>query len=160
MEKGLVALVNIARGTRLLCEKPFLIGQPKTLADLERHLATQLKSLPKASQRAFLTLHNHYPGQGYPFSHTFKTNALSPVAQIHGDQARASVFAERSMQYRVVCGGEDSPEAKRMKGFVARPASHGSFGVGSRKWKTTKGMVPKGLDGADLEKWLWGGRGG
>jgi hypothetical protein len=299
-------VVDIPRGTRLLCVKPLLIAESKTLADLERHLATQLKSLPKAALRTFLTLHNNYPGQGYPFSYTFKTNALpygpdSPIGAVypttclinhscipnahnnwddqanhetiyaihpisageeisiaydaggpsptrlaslrqsfgfecncnlcflpassllasdtcrqciqsldaaignssrmlskpqdalrdcqtllrvledeyngyagvlgsrvyydafqisiaHGDQARANIFAERSMQYRVVCEGEDSPEAKRMKGFVARPASHGSFWVGSRKWKTVKGLVSKGLDEAELEEWLWGGK--
>jgi hypothetical protein len=280
-------VVDIPRGTRLLCVKPLLIAESKTLADLERHLATQLKSLPKAALRTFLTLHNNYPGQGYPFNYTFKTNALpygpdSPIGAVypttclinhscipnahnnwddqanhetiyaihpisageeisiaydaggpsptrlassllasdtrrqciqsldaaignssrmlskpqdalrdcqtllrvledeyngyagvlgsrvyydafqisiaHGDQARANIFAERSMQYRVVCEGEDSPEAKRMKGFVARPASHGSFWVGSRKWKTVKGLVSKGLDEAELEEWLWGGK--
>ncbi|KAH8727791.1 hypothetical protein GQ44DRAFT_737973 [Phaeosphaeriaceae sp. PMI808] len=64
--RGLVARFNISVGTRIICEKPLL----------ERSIAAKLKALPKTSQREFLSLHNNYPGMKYPFSHTFKTNAL------------------------------------------------------------------------------------
>jgi hypothetical protein len=33
----------------------------------------------------------------------------------HGDQARASAFAERGYKMRVICEGEDSPETRKLK---------------------------------------------
>jgi hypothetical protein len=72
----------------------------------------------------------------------------------HGDQARASAFAERGFRSRVVCEGEDSPEARQIKSLMENPAGHRSFGA-SKRWKTAKGLVPKGLDTDDFEKWLW-----
>lgn len=73
----------------------------------------------------------------------------------HGDQARASVFAERAYKARVCCGGEDSPEAKRMKSLSTTPAGHIGYSVFSRKWKTAKSMIPNGLDEAQFEAWLF-----
>jgi hypothetical protein len=73
----------------------------------------------------------------------------------HGDQARASVFAERSYETRVLCEGGDSPEAKRMKALALRPATHATFGMGSMKWKTSKALVPKELDDAQLQDSLF-----
>lgn len=73
--KGLVARFNISRGTRILCEEPLLIIQPKPREELELLLATKLKVLSRASQRQFLSLHNNFPGK-YPFSGIVKTNAL------------------------------------------------------------------------------------
>ncbi|WEW61399.1 hypothetical protein PRK78_006889 [Emydomyces testavorans] len=76
------------------------------------------------------------------------------ISITHGDQARASVFAERAYRSRLVCEGEDSPETKRMKSLMERPAAHRNFGA-SRRWKTAKNMVPKGLGSDEFEKWLW-----
>jgi hypothetical protein len=73
--KGLTACVNIAPGTLIICERPLLTAQPMPPNELERMLAAGLKVLPKTSQRQFLSLHNNFPGK-YPFSNTFKTNAL------------------------------------------------------------------------------------
>lgn len=73
----------------------------------------------------------------------------------HGDQARASVFADRAQRARVCCEGEDSPETKRMRELAARPAGHMSCSMLSSKWKTTRKMVPKGLDEAQFEAWLF-----
>jgi len=72
----------------------------------------------------------------------------------HGDQARASVFAERGYEARVLCEGEDSPATRNMKALRGNPAGHRNFGA-SRRWRTGKGMVPKGLDAEGFEKWLW-----
>ncbi|TVY51235.1 SET domain-containing protein 5 [Lachnellula cervina] len=72
----------------------------------------------------------------------------------HGDQARASVFAERGFRSRVICEGEDSPETQNIKGLMENPATHRNSGV-SKRWKTAKKLVPKGLDNAGFEKWLW-----
>jgi hypothetical protein len=43
------------------------------------------------------------------------------ISIIHGDQARASAFAKMSFSARVLCEGEDSPEAKKMKPLVENP---------------------------------------
>lgn len=72
----------------------------------------------------------------------------------HGDQARASVFAGRGHKSRVICEGEDSPETRKVKNLMENPAGHRNFGVSSR-WKTAKGLVPKGLDTGEFERWLW-----
>lgn len=77
------------------------------------------------------------------------------VSIVHGDQARASVFAERAYTARVICEGEDSPETKRVKSLASKPSGHSSFGLCSTKWKTSKKMVPKGLTVAQFEKWLF-----
>ncbi|PTB34877.1 hypothetical protein M441DRAFT_74731 [Trichoderma asperellum CBS 433.97] len=42
----------------------------------------------------------------------------------HGDQARASMFAERAYKARVICEGEDSPETLRVKSLAVKPADH------------------------------------
>lgn len=73
----------------------------------------------------------------------------------HGDQARASVFADRAYKLRVLGEGEDSPETRRMHNLARKPSEHRAFGLCSRRWKTTKEMVPKGLDKAEFEKWLF-----
>jgi hypothetical protein len=72
----------------------------------------------------------------------------------HGGQARASAFAERGFRTRVMCEGEDSPETQRIKSLRDSPARHSNFGK-SNRWKTAKGLAPKGLDTDEFEKWLW-----
>lgn len=73
----------------------------------------------------------------------------------HGDQARASVFADKAYKARVCCEGEDSPETKRMRSLSAKPAGHMGYGLLSKEWNTTRKMVPKGLDEAQFEGWLF-----
>ncbi len=41
-----------------------------------------------------------------------------------------------------------------MKNLMANPAGHINFGASTR-WKTAKGLVPKGLDTGGFERWLW-----
>lgn len=76
------------------------------------------------------------------------------ISICHGDQARASVFAERGFRSRVMCEVEDGPETRQIKSLMENPAGHRNFGA-SNKWKTAKGLVPKGLDTGEFEKWLW-----
>ena len=76
------------------------------------------------------------------------------ICIMHGDQARASVFAKRGYESRIACEGEDSPATQNIKNLVANPAAHRNYGT-SRKWKTTKEQVPKGLDADEFEHWLW-----
>lgn len=73
----------------------------------------------------------------------------------HGDQARASAFADKAYKARVCCEGEDSPETKRMRSLSAKPAGHMGYGLLSKEWNTTRKMVPKGLDEAQFEGWLF-----
>ncbi|KAH6644880.1 hypothetical protein C7974DRAFT_29811 [Boeremia exigua] len=296
--RGLVACVDIASGTRILCEEPIFTSLNLSSVDLERNIAAKLKALSKTSQRQFLSLHNNFPGK-FPFSNTFKTNALpcgadSPIGAVypticlinhscisnshhswnsllkketihatrpiaagdeitisydggntsdlrrkqlkeafgfecdcarcscsaadlqasnarrmriktlddaigdafcmslkpgqslracqsllkvlsdefeqcagvlnarlyydafqicvaHGDQARARVFAERSWASRVHCEGEDSPEALRVQSLAREPAAHPSFELCSKRWRTKKGMAPKGLNAEKFE---------
>lgn len=300
--KGLVARVNIPKGTRIICEKPLLQAGPMPRDALEAFLASKLKAMSRESQRQFLSLHNNFPAKN-PFSGIFKTNALpcgsgSPIGGVyptvclinhscmpnahnswdsakehetiyairsiekgaeitisydhggtsserqvfleesfgfsctcscctlppfllqasdnrrtqiqelddaigdpfcmqsnprkslrncyslirvldqefdegagaliarlyydafqisiaHGDQARASIFAERAYKARVICEGEDSPETLRVKSLALQPALHGSFEVYSRKWKSVRDSVPKGLDTAEFDEWLF-----
>lgn len=76
--RGVIACVDIAAGTLLLCEKPLFTNTLTGYGgskDLEAFFAAKLKSLTKEQQRRFLTLHNAHPNMP-PFAGTFKTNAL------------------------------------------------------------------------------------
>lgn len=300
--KGLVARVDIAKGTRIFCEKPLLTVQLMPDEALELVLAAKLRAMTKTEQRQYFSLHNNFPGKPvlgsilktnglpcgtdshnggiYPticlinhcclpnshnnwndeikhetihaiqpikagqeitisydhggpsaerqaflnkafgfdckcsictlppaelrdsdarralIQHLFKAigdpyrMASEPVESLrdcysllqtlkkefkdhtgahgcrlyydafqicvsHGDQARASAFAEKAYKARVCCEGEDSPETKRMRSLSARPADHMSYGLLSKKWNTTRKMVPKGLDEAQFDSWLF-----
>ena len=76
------------------------------------------------------------------------------ISITHSDQARASIFAQRAYQSRIICEGDDSPETQQMKRFMQDPTAHRNFGV-SRRWRTAKTMIPKGLDVVAFENWLW-----
>ncbi|CAH0046640.1 unnamed protein product [Clonostachys solani] len=73
----------------------------------------------------------------------------------HGDKARASVFAERSYDVRLMCEGGDTPEAKKVKMLAANPSAHRSFMAYSSKWKTTKKEKHGGADNEAFERWLF-----
>ncbi|KAI1773180.1 hypothetical protein F4818DRAFT_423497 [Hypoxylon cercidicola] len=73
--RGLIALRDIAKGTRIIRESPLLIVRSMPQPALEGSLAAKLKALSKEQQRQFLSLHNNHPGQ-YAFSGIVKTNAL------------------------------------------------------------------------------------
>lgn len=77
------------------------------------------------------------------------------VCIVHGDQARASVFAEKAYRARASAEGEDSPEAQRMRSLSLKPAGHISFGMYSMKWESARNALPRGLDTAQFESWLF-----
>jgi hypothetical protein len=77
------------------------------------------------------------------------------ISIAHGDQARASLFAERSYASRVICEGEDSPETMKMQSLAREPTNHNSFERCSKKWKTKKGVIPRGLSLENFENWLF-----
>ena len=76
------------------------------------------------------------------------------ISIAHGDQARASVFAQRGHKSREICEGEDSPETRKVENLMENPTGHRNFGASTR-WRTAKGLVPKGLDTGGFERWLW-----
>ncbi|KAI0183968.1 hypothetical protein EV127DRAFT_457200 [Xylaria flabelliformis] len=85
--KGLVAKVDIPKGTRIICEKPLFTLRSSAPPSVHRLVAEKLKPLPKDKQREFLSLHNNFPGQ-YAFAGIMRTNALpcgpdSPVGGIY-----------------------------------------------------------------------------
>ncbi|KAG5982535.1 hypothetical protein E4U55_001755 [Claviceps digitariae] len=73
----------------------------------------------------------------------------------HGDQARASIFAEKSYKIRVLCQGKESPETNSVRFLALNPARHPSFEVCSRRWKTRVDMVKTGVRPEHFERWLW-----
>ena len=76
------------------------------------------------------------------------------ISITHSDQARASIFARRAHKSRVICEGEDSPETRKVKDLMENLAGHWNSAASTR-WKTAKGLVPKGLNAGEFERWLW-----
>lgn len=72
----------------------------------------------------------------------------------NGDQARASVLAERTYQGRLVCEG-DTVITQRLRALAMNPARDEKFGITSKRWGTLKNMVPEGLDAAQFDAWLF-----
>lgn len=73
--KALIATHALKPGTLLLADPPLLTTACITSGDnTESDLARALRALPKESQRAFLSLHNNFPGQGSPLSNIVRSN--------------------------------------------------------------------------------------
>jgi hypothetical protein len=84
--KGLIARKDITPGTLILSDKPLLKTDVITsMETVEKDLARALKSLPKEHQRAFLSLHNNYPGKN-PLSNIIRSNGypLGPASDVGG----------------------------------------------------------------------------
>ncbi|KAI1763147.1 SET domain-containing protein [Hypoxylon sp. FL1150] len=73
--RSLVALCDIAKGTRILCEGPLFTVNNMPSAELDKVLVPKIKALSKEQQRVFLSLHNNFPGK-HAFAGIVKTNAL------------------------------------------------------------------------------------
>ncbi|KAF7921118.1 uncharacterized protein EAE97_011386 [Botrytis byssoidea] len=92
--QGVLATQLIAPGTLLFAEKPLLTTETLTSpSTVEKQLAKLLRGLPKESQRAYLSLHNNYPGQGSPLTNIIRSNAYplgpnSPIGGIFKDISR------------------------------------------------------------------------
>jgi hypothetical protein len=76
------------------------------------------------------------------------------VCNMHGDLARARVFARQYCSAKKMAAGDDCIAYLEMKPFVKNPQKHDSFGV-TEKWKTRAESVPKGLGRIEFERWLW-----
>jgi hypothetical protein len=91
--------------------------------------------------------------QEYAFEAPLYYDAFQ-ISIAHAGQARASVFAERAYQARLICEGEDSPGTARMKVFMQDPEQHPSFGE-SERWRMAKSALPHGIHEVLFEEWLW-----
>ncbi|PMD21115.1 SET domain-containing protein [Hyaloscypha hepaticicola] len=76
------------------------------------------------------------------------------VCNMHGDLARARVFAKQYCSAKKMAAGEDCIGLLEMKPFVKNPQKHESFGV-TDDWKTKAESMPKGLGRREFERWLW-----
>lgn len=54
---------------------------------------------------------------------------LFQMLAAHGDKAAASGWARKVYEQRVILGGDDSPEAQRMKSLAEDPERHQMFGM-------------------------------
>lgn len=73
--RGLIALCDIAKGTRIVREKPLFTIDSMPPAQLDKVIAAKVKALSKEEQRQFLALHNNSPGK-HAFTGIAKTNCL------------------------------------------------------------------------------------
>jgi len=76
------------------------------------------------------------------------------ICILHGDQARARIFAENAYKTWLICEGEDSPDVRQTKAYSLDPTTHPTFEAISSKWRSGKDF-PKGMDTQQFEKWLW-----
>ncbi|KAH8589278.1 hypothetical protein B0O99DRAFT_637256 [Bisporella sp. PMI_857] len=76
------------------------------------------------------------------------------VVIMHGDQARASVFAKRYVDLKHISEGGDSANAEEVLPYVTEPNKHNNFGT-TKKWESKVKDVPMGLREEGFEKWLW-----
>lgn len=74
------------------------------------------------------------------------------ICAMHGDRARAAVFARRARETRIICEGVESTEAERLDVLAQDPTKYENAGVTS-KWKSRLSDVPDGT--GVLESWLW-----
>ncbi|KAK3647255.1 hypothetical protein LTR56_008086 [Elasticomyces elasticus] len=84
--KGLLATTNLESGTLLISEAPLFTTESLTNpSTIEKDLSKIIRSLPKAAQRAFLSLHNNNPGP-QPFTNIIRSNGypLGPSNSIGG----------------------------------------------------------------------------
>ncbi|CZT24363.1 uncharacterized protein RCC_10088 [Ramularia collo-cygni] len=78
------------------------------------------------------------------------------ICAMHADRARASVFARRAWQTRMICEGERSAEVANLRKLEADPGRFENFGV-TTKWRSKMQDVPYQGDGKEeaFEQWLW-----
>lgn len=85
---GVVASVDITKGTRILCETPILTVRHASISELNETIAQKLRAMTKDQQVQFLSLYNAHTGSMPPFVGITKTNALpcgsdSPIGAIY-----------------------------------------------------------------------------
>lgn len=95
-----------------------------------------------------------YGGYSEPFAARLYYDAFQ-ISIAHGDKVRASIFAEKSYEARLMCEGGETPEAKKVKMLATNPSNHSSFMVYSSKWKNTKKEKVGEADNEAFERWLF-----
>lgn len=76
------------------------------------------------------------------------------ICAMHSDKSRASTFARRARECRIICEGRDSVEAAELERLATNPEKFENFGV-TTKWKSNFDARPQDLDSDAFEKWLW-----
>ncbi|KAF2173791.1 hypothetical protein M409DRAFT_62048 [Zasmidium cellare ATCC 36951] len=76
------------------------------------------------------------------------------ICAMHSDQARASIFARRARETRIICEGRGSGEAAELEKLASHPEKFQNSGVTTR-WKSRADDVPQDSDSTSFEKWLW-----
>lgn len=76
------------------------------------------------------------------------------ICNRHGDLARASAFAKKYRESKILGEGEDSEGAVEALVFMRDPKKDDSYG-GSQRWKSKVEDIPKGVSDEEFEKWLW-----
>ncbi|KXT18123.1 hypothetical protein AC579_4541 [Pseudocercospora musae] len=85
--RGLNSARPLSPGECIISEPPlFTTASLRDSNTIEQDLRSTIKSLPKNSQRAFLSLHNNFPGSSTPFSNIVRSNGypLGPNSDIGG----------------------------------------------------------------------------
>ena len=72
----------------------------------------------------------------------------------NGDEARASVFAQRASNAWRVLQGEDGPDMASVKQYADRPRLHQLYGTTTR-WRNAITSIPNDVDEKAFEGWLW-----
>lgn len=91
--EALIATQDIAPGSLILSDPPLITTDCITSEETtEKDLARALRTLSKDAQRAFLSLHNNYPGEKNPLSNIIRSNGypLGPESGVGGVFANVS----------------------------------------------------------------------
>jgi len=76
---------------------------------------------------------------------------LTRVAQIN---YQAKILAEKAYTVRRLLSGSDNPVTVAMKRLAERPVEHHLYGARMKCYDDIW-EPPQGLDGEELENWLW-----
>ncbi|KAK5690269.1 hypothetical protein LTR97_012458 [Elasticomyces elasticus] len=123
--KGLLATTTLNPGTLLISEPPlFTTSSLTNPSTIEKDLSKIIRSLPKAAQRAFLSLHNNNPGP-QPFTNIIRSNGypLGPSSDVGGifpAVARINHSCLPNTQHAY------NPKIGRMQVHVLRPIASGA----------------------------------
>ncbi|TAQ88357.1 hypothetical protein B7494_g3300 [Chlorociboria aeruginascens] len=122
--KGMIAQKTIQPGTLMLSESPlFTTEDILSIETTEKDLARTLRALPKASQRAFLSLHNNFPGKE-PISNIVRSNAY-PLGPSSGVGAIFLTIARINHSCRPNAQHSWNPTLKKESVYAVRPIAPG-----------------------------------
>ena len=76
------------------------------------------------------------------------------VAIMHGDLARASAFAKKYVDLKIMSEGPESTNALESMHCIQDPSKEKNYGE-TQDLKSRVGDIPKNLDEESFERWLW-----